>query len=298
MSGYKRAMVRISQEEYRRMHQADMQTRFASSRQRNQPPSIVTDLTDYKRLAQLELQQSQFNGLIDQLSGEIGFLEANSRNQLLNQQVDFQKAVASQMEEIWQNEQALGQILSSFENHAKEESRFHQAHIERANDFMNTQTEADLSRSKLADDWLSKTRSMGLFIKDNYDHEHYSPGKFEMIAREFNLAQRNFTQGIYEAAIATAQSTYLQFSDLRLELDQMIFDWQTLFDSTWQAAKYLYDMVRDNPSCNALDLDGQELPISLDLDFWSKGQYSALEDKLREITVMLKHKNQQFLSCN
>jgi hypothetical protein len=288
MSGYKRAMIRISQEEYRRLHQADMQSRFASSRQLIKPDVLETDLTDYKRLARIEHQQDKFNDLVDQINGEIGTMEANYQNELLEQQSDFQNTLSDHINEIWHNEQALGQILFAFEERTRQEQQVQRSHLERTDQFINSQHETDLTKKELAEDWLARARTMGLFIRDNYDHDRFAPGQFEKLVREVNLGQRNLVQGVYESAINSAQTAYLKLSDLRVELDQRVFDWHSLFDMTWQAARSLFELIRENKSCNALDLEGQELPICLDLDFWSNGQYSLIVNKLREMIGILR----------
>jgi hypothetical protein len=291
MSGYKRAMIRISQEEYRKLHHADMQRRFSDSRKKEKNSIQETDLKNQKRLAKLEQQQAQFDRMIDILAADIGVIEANTRIDSLGQQEEFLNEISSHMEGIWDNEQTLAGIQQIFDQRLEQESHIRQLHMQRMDEFIRSQQDSHASNQEMAEDWFSNARSIGLFIRDQFEHDRFAPGQFERISRELNMAQRNMNHGLYEAAISSSQTAYLHFLDLRLELDQKVFDWQTLFDTTWKAARSLYDGVRESATCNALDLEGQELPILLDLNYWSKGQYASLLERIQAITSHLKMEN-------
>ena len=111
------------------------------------------------------------------------------------------------------------------------------------------------------------------------------------ICRDLDMAQANLENGIPETALACAQAAYLKFSDLRLDLEEQTQTWELLHQVTLQAATDLYDMVRENSTCCALDLDGNELPFTLHLNYWSRGVYSAMLGRIKSIILWLREKS-------
>jgi hypothetical protein len=89
--------------------------------------------------------------------------------------------------------------------------------------------------------------------------------------------------GLSEAAIVTAQQLYSAFSDLRVELERTLSEWNVLLQTAWEAVSQLQAVAQVSEQVQAVDLDGNELPFSIPVDYWSQGRLGQLQAELNAV---------------
>ncbi len=143
-------------------------------------------------------------------------------------------------------------------------------------------------KEQLAQDLLSDVEAVWLGIERDYQHERFAPGRLAKLRQELDLARSNIQSGVGQAAIATAQRTYLELADLRLELEQKEQEWQLLYQNALTNAGILMKQVEANRQCE-VKFEGYEAEgFQVDVDYWSQGNLSQYEQELRRLESQLK----------
>jgi len=132
------------------------------------------------------------------------------------------------------------------------------------------------------------------FIKKRYAYKKFSPGSLEKIEQNLYLAQENLAHDSSEAALVIAQTAYTQLSELRLVLERQQSSWQILYQTCLLTAHRFLEEIGNNQNLPALDLDGNELPEHVDIDYWSGRKLSRLAEYARNMLQQLE-RNQRLL---
>lgn len=286
MSGHKRATVKISEEEYRRLHQADMERRFKGHRKEEKNLSQTTDLSN--ALREMEDRQQQLEQALGALGADFDWVGAEMVQDILEQNAHYYESLASRIEETNAGAQDAFSILSQrfAQELEKERERYH-LHLQRLSQRLDAYEQREQSKADAARRWLRHSVSFAEFIQKQFDHERFLPGRLSKIVSSLNLAQNNLVQGLYEASVQTSQQVFLQLSELRLELEQRTIEWQTEYARTKSALTQFVSELEMNASVNAFGLEGEELPDQVDLAYWSNGTYRDLLDKSRRLLAIL-----------
>jgi len=101
------------------------------------------------------------------------------------------------------------------------------------------------------------------------------------------MAIQNFNRGYVDSGLQFAQEVYLQFSELRVALEQKTSEWQASYQIVSDDVRELFERVSNTPAIPAIGVDGEELHIDIDLDYWTNGKYSDLHNKLQTLFSML-----------
>jgi hypothetical protein len=193
----------------------------------------------------------------------------------------FYEQMNQQVDDIWENSSRVEGILADFQNQYAQDNRLRDQHMQAAANQINRLTAQQQHKNEAVIGWLQAAGELAEFITSHYDHWRFAPGEVDKIYQRLELAQGNLAQGMPEAALGQAQQAYMRLSELHLQLEQQTLEWQAIFDVTWHAAINLYELIKNNASCPALDMEGRELPISLQLNFWSNGQFGELIQKVK-----------------
>ena len=73
--------------------------------------------------------------------------------------------------------------------------------------------------------WLKDVRLLLDNIDANTRHDKFKPGALAQIRSELSLAENNHRNGQQQAAIATAQATYMKAHELNMALAQLEQEW-------------------------------------------------------------------------
>ena len=303
MSGRKRVTVSVDQEDLRRLRRSESELR----RIRSDVPNLIRDINrDFQsRIRPLEERQNRFESSVSNLQADVRKYERDTAKRLQEQQRKMyqeleqqekrfnkeihslaQKTERMMQEERCMREEQIRQVSAAIE----EESRVRQQQVNRlAGEIQQVRDDIqakEVYRKEVAETWIEAAQTIHDFIKANYRHEHFAPGRVADLERSIQQARQNVKLHLHEPAISQAQDAYRQLSDLRLELEQLEQEWQMWLNAALGSSRELFEQAKTNRHCKALDMDGnvehdeQGREVDIEVDFWSNGRLSALEQKL------------------
>ncbi len=303
MSGRKRVTVSVDQDDLRRLKRSESELR----RIRSDVPKLFKDVNrDFQtRLRPLQERQNRFEQSVSNLQSDVRDMERDTAKRLQEQQRKMYQELEKQekrfdkeihslaqktermiQEERRIREEQIRQVSVAIE----EESRVRQQQVNRlAGDIQQVRDDIQAKetyRKEVAETWIESAQTIHDFITANYRHEHFAPNRVADLERSLQQARQNVEQNLPEPAISQAQDAYRQFSDLRLELEQLEQEWQMWLNAALESSRELFEQAKTNRQCKALDLDGNVeqdehgKDVEVEVDFWSNGCLSALEQKL------------------
>lgn len=286
MSGYKRATVTISEEEYRRLHQADIKRRFREHPKKRDTVQESAELTN--ALRELEDRQRQFEQALQGLDQDVDSLGTDVIQDLLAQNARYYENISAMIEEVDSDANASLALLSQrLTDELQREREGHRHHLQSVLHRLDTYERREQSKAQTARQWLKYSVAFADFIHTKLDHERFLPGQLSKIQGSLNFAQDNLAGGFYESSVQTSQQAFVQLSELHFELEQRIVEWQTEYEQTYQALTGFVAELEANSTVNALGLNGEELAAQVDLVYWSNGKYSELVDKCRQLLALM-----------
>ncbi len=292
MSGYKRATVTISEQEYRRLHEADMKKRFrehkkTKTRNTDQTPNLI------HTLQQMENRQRQLEQALGDLDQNSNWMDEEIVQGILAQNALCYEGLAAMIEETTLDAStSLALLYEHFEQEMQREREQHQQNLQSLFQRLNTYEQREQGKSTRARQWLRQSVIAADFIREQFDHEQFFPGRFSKILRTLNMAQMNLADGLPEASLQISQQAFLDLSELQFELEQRIVEWQAEYE---QASMALTDFIAElelNATVNAFGLEGEELPEQVDVAYWSNGKYDQLLNKCRSLLALLLQEQQ------
>jgi len=285
MSGYKRATVTISEQEYRRLHEADMKRRFrghAKGKNSGQPADFTNTLQ------QMENRQRQLEQAFSDLDQSFDRSGAEALQEILMQNARCYESLAAIMEETTSNtSDSLAFISQRFTEEMHREQEQYRNHLQSLVQRLDTYEQSEQVKAEAARQWLRQSVVLVDFIQQQFDHERFLPGRVSKILRTLNFAQNNLAQGFLESSLQVSQRAFLELSELHFELEQCIVEWQTEYEKAHHAINQILTDLELNSMVNALGLQGEELTEQVDLDFWTEGKYRQLLDICRKVMTRL-----------
>ncbi len=297
MSAHKRTTITISEEEYRKLHEAAMKKRFVEK----ELPAISRELHHETQKAvqhglnAMEQRQQGFLNVLEGFQEEIRIAEMTTQANLRSQQEELFHSLDNHTSEVW-NELA-GQLFAQQEEFS---SQIHQEHEQRQYELKQLQTgmfnleDEQERRKEIAQEWMNAAFDLHLFIDGTYDHHKFAPTELKKLENQLLRAEQNLDEGIPEAALLGAQEVYAGLSDLRIQLEEQWCEWETQYYAILEQARSLHVLLQENRMVKAVDLEGNELNHDIEVDFWSQGQLTEqinfvanLVDQLENSSNML-----------
>lgn len=276
MSGYKRATVTISEEEYRRLHQADMKQRF---RERSRPKTQQREQSGEwaYALQQLEARQQELDQALGDLTGQVEQADNELFQEIRAQNSLYYESLTTLIDEHTTGAHAALEALSQqLHDQMQRERERRRSELDLVRQQLYALHERELDKEAVGRHWLRRAVAIADFIQEHYDHNRFCPGRLARIQQNLELAQDNLAQGLSEASLQFSQQAFLDLSDLHLELEQHVVEWQAEFEATRGAIQQALTEIEQTASIPALGLQGEELPEQIDLAYWSRGKYARL----------------------
>ncbi|MBA4379095.1 MAG: hypothetical protein C0393_00120 [Anaerolinea sp.] len=294
MSGHKRATITIREDEYRKLQEAEMKLRAEQKDRADQELKMYTNEIFTSAFAEMEQRQHYYEQVISSLDSDLGNLERETAQTLFTQQADFYHEIEERMNDTWENTaQIVDEVSQCFQNLLEMEHRHHQSQLCALNQQLVHQQENQEQKYMLAETWINCAYTLREFIEDQYDFNRFMPGQTEKFDNELMLACENLQQDMPEAAFVSAQQVYLRLSELRLEIEKVMSEWQILYHSTYRTARKLSNLAKKNREIPAIDLNGNEMPFSIDLKKWSGEKYLTLIQQINGIHSILRNNAQR-----
>lgn len=297
MSGHKRKFISISEDEYRRLCEAEMKVRKVSERAQENISGIrlASETAIWESLNQANERQYAFQNVIQAMNEELRAVEAAANQTLMEFQSDTYQSLQDSIDGVWQDTQALIDERSRvFEAELAELNRRRNQKIRRISQQLSLIEDETSRKQKLSVEWLQAAVDVCHFIDSNYPHERYRPGVLKGLIEETMTAEQNIGLGFYEAAFASAQDIYNRASELRIGLEHCLHDWQIHYQAVLTRLKQLLVRAEDCRKCRAVDLEGNVLPIDIDVNYWSEGRFEHTYLHLRKMVQRLERRPEIF----
>jgi hypothetical protein len=289
MSGYKRATIKISEADYRRLHEADMKARFRVVPQHQTNRNHEDAETLRSTLLGFEQRQREFQQYIAGLSNDIGQVEIQTAQAMLNQQDRYQQELSMRLASFQEDTSAAMDVVSQdLSDQIEANQRRHLDELTNLTRRLDTLSGSVEHKAGIARNWLDSAIVLRKYIETHYDHNRFLPATFESLDFKMQQAMGNLQDGMPEAALIGAQEVYMECSQARLELERLASEWQVIYLDASELLDELLGILTKGKIVPALDTQGNELPIKVNLDHWSDHHYSSLTRQVRNLRSRLR----------
>lgn len=134
--------------------------------------------------------------------------------------------------------------------------------------------------------WLQDLRILQESV-DELPHLRFSPGSMARINGHIEQAEQNLRNEASQAALSQAQAAYFQLIELRSEVLFKEQEFETAYARAVEAVRLLLEEVAQNRQGVVPGDQAEQPDIQVDIDFWSRGHLSRIQDRLREIEKTL-----------
>lgn len=286
MSGHKRTTISLSQEEYRKLHEAEMRLRFMNEKVPNIIQEARSDITQefQSELENMQVRQTALLDSLEQVNLNVYDLEQSTGQNLLEQQLalhqGFTEVVGSYQVET---ESALAAMESQVQSQLRALLDSHEQDWSWMANEWHKQAASVSQKQHIAKDWLQAASTIDQFIHENYDHELLSPGAVKRAESRLIQAQNNLTQDLFEASISASQEAYIDLSELHIELEQKQSEYQLLTKRVRLEVAKVHELFEQSKVVPAIDLDGNTLPFKVNVDYWCDGKLTELQQEFENV---------------
>ncbi len=295
MSGHKHATITISQDEYRRLHELDMEQRFQTKKHSDGNDFSYNVLLDAYEL--IEERQKEYENVIAVMNQEMAVIESEQSRSILAVQAEYYQRLINELQYIesenLETQNALRDTTQYFEEviqaeQIKGQQRFNMLLQQIISIAQDQNEKEDYTR-----EWIENCTQLSDFIREKYEHEKFFPKEFDKILQRVNVAIQNLNRGHVDAGLQFAQEAFLQFSELRVALEERTSRWQVSYQVLREEVQRIFEDVSHTPVIPAIGIEGEDLNVDIDLDYWSNGKYSIIQERLRTLLAMLKEYKQE-----
>ena len=286
MSGHKRTTITLSQEEYRKLHEAEMRLRFM-----NEGVKAISEekRKEIDKQIRTDLEEMQFrqDALIDSLANvnqDITAIEQSTNQALLDQRLSTQTDI---MEVIDNYQYDSNVILNTISDQFQHQLNGLIDHHGRLWNWFEEETHKNAlnqnQQIQLAQEWLNAASVIDQFIVENFKLSLINHQALKRYESRLGQAHNNLENNMVEAAVVAAQEAYNGFSELRVELENRQAEYQLLVNRAELMAEKILRLFETNQVVPAIDLEGNILPYNITVDFWSNGQFLGLRGELQDV---------------
>ena len=295
MSGFKRATISISQDEYDRLRDAEGKLKSLPSPSVEVIQLVSDQSLDLLRsnLAEMEYRQARYQEFMNGLNESVQDIERSANERM----VEMESQAANRLEEH------IGSLRTDFELLLKEQEEKYAEFVLDLNrqqqiQMANISGELDqifqdqYQKECIAQGWLNSYANLFDFIQENYATGFFSPHIFLGFEQKLAQAETNFQNGFIDATLLESQQGFQELSQYRLDLEQKHNEWNFLYQAAWEAANQELIQIENSKYVPALDLDGIELPYLVDVRYWNPGELDELATNAAKIAnKLLDHEN-------
>ncbi|MBS0017401.1 MAG: hypothetical protein KFF72_13805 [Arthrospira sp. SH-MAG29] len=328
MSGEKRRYIQVEDRELRRLREQDsrlrslqqdlperlnavqqqaqreFQQRLApleqrTQRQQQEISGLRTGIKDLETQTNLRLQNQrrEFQQNIreseyrqqQQLQQEVGRLESSMREGFTQQRREYLGLLNSQRQEylnlFQQQDHKFTQLIAEERQARQQGQQILQQQINQVVENLEAESQR---KQQLAVDYFADVDQVWKQIDRDYQHQRFAPGKLADLRRDLDLANSNIQGGVFEAAIATCQQTYLKLAYLRLELEQKQQEWLSYYQASLTDLRSLITEVQAHRECEVEVGQGSDAEtFKCEINYWTNGRLSEYENQLNQLETQL-----------
>jgi hypothetical protein len=265
--------------------------------ERNKQAPLILHLDD-TGLAAVEAEFDRAQGrqttletaLVD-CSADLQTLEAQTSEQICSLQQGFATQMAARETEIQTAFQGITEHIYDIQS----DLETHREKVEYLGEAVHGIEAREEALFCEAASWLDGAAKLLEFIDAVYAHETFSPGVITDADGRLSRAELAYQRGAAEAAYVLAESVYYDLSKMRIYLEIQSTRWQALHQAARTQADALYERAMSSRQLNAWDLEGNELDIMVDADYWSQRQLGRQSSRLAKLASELTHNTTEML---
>ncbi len=294
MSGHKRTTITINSEDYRRLHDSEKRLRMVEKDYEDVQKKIKSiQIENLKRASEdFEARQQSYQISLQGMDQRLDVIEEVSNLNLANHyqilQEEIQINQVNSALDVWQEvNQALenqSQAVQTMllEQDAKQWETFRRLRLSIHHMENEAQSKQEVALAAiLSDEILVQALSV------NYPMEKFAPGFLDQVQIELTQAHSNLENGFSESALSGAQQVFRELTRTRLEIEEKIQQHNLLRISLIDQAQRIFETARLNRSAPAIDMEGNQLGISIDVNLWSSGKYNILARECKNLLTSL-----------
>lgn len=289
MSGRKETYVSIPEREARRLREQEAKLRIVQS-------DLPARLAEIRSATMAEVRREserinrrfdEFQETTDQLHSDLADLERDSQRRLREgletARADYTNLVNTERADRLQSEAQMRQEYTSLVAQERAERQQQMSELQSRVSNMENREER---LHQMAQTWLQDLRILQEGI-DKLPHERFSPGSMQRIDGHIRQAEINLRNGASQTAMGMAQDSYFQLIELRSEVLFREQEYEAAYLRALESVRALVEEVQQNRRgvIPAEQSDQQDLEV--DIDFWSRGSLSRVQDRLKEIETIL-----------
>ena len=290
MSGHKKALVSISQEEYDRLRTASVRV-YDLAAQVDELHDVIQRKSSQSSQAQLDqalARQHAYEDAVTVLSDNLQDLEHASAQAYESLYHTWSQNLSA-FEQSWSQQAAdqiehwSNQVLSEIQ----EEHRARQMELLHLHRRIEDNEHSARQHQALAEHWSESALILLDFIQNHYPIALFGRAKYQRILNELAAAEESYSTAAFQAALSDYQRIYFQLSDLRIELERRLARWNHLYQQALVEASAYLTVVERSAQVQAVDLEGQEISERVDVDLWTQGGYSDLMQRSQALVAQL-----------
>ncbi len=285
MSGHKRTTVTISQEEYRRLYEAEMllkgyeiQNPVETNQASEEAFRFLNDQLDYTIQ-----RQEQFIQLGVALNRQVSAIENQTSERIRDLEYHL-------LHELQQNQQSIHHVVEKFEeNLSFLENQFRQAFEDnqqflwqlqhQSNEFLVREEE----KSFFVQDWLNDCIQIYNFILENYPESYPFIPELQNIQFQLDTAIQNFQSGFFDSALSLAQAICFNLSTLRVRLEKEGLEKRKILTVIISELSNVREELENYRNIKPIDLHGNILDTYISVDEWTGNSLYQLETSLNQL---------------
>ena len=290
MSGHKKTLVSISEEEYKRLYDAETKFKYLQRDNSSMASAINEKSATLVKQAfnEMKNRQDQFHQYMDGISSELEMIEYQTDQSIENVQRNVIETLNIHSNEIVDDFSAiLNEVVTKSETCTNQALYQHEIVL------------ADLAKAVAA-----QSSSKDQIAEKAFNYYHYSVGLFEYLQNQFPVLiegnpdledaygwlvnfEENYQIGAVDSCLALAQLAHQKLSRIRVETETYISKYQTIKSILTSKVAQIELLCQNNHHVQAIDLKGNELPTKLDVDEWTGYRISKIEQRLDTIRKIL-----------
>ena len=295
MSGKKKSLISLSPQENESLHQNIMRRLFLI---KPDPEVEKESNASYKNMvAEIKEQniarEKSFLKETSRFSQQLAEIEQQTSQRIMESQDQVDILLAENIQKQQSNlVDILDTTLQTYNQNILQTHHVQQQQISRLRRQLTNQNEILLDKIEIVENWLKNTETLLNFIDTQYQHPKFAPGRLDPFFEDLQLAFQNFDQQLYEAALVTAQNVYRRGSDLRIILERDENQWRTFFVLV-QCRLDGFIKKMENEKIIEFKPAESVPSVEFDVDFWSKGEWTALCQTANRFKLQLQTNSNQ-----
>ncbi len=290
MSGRKRATVSLNEEDRKRLQAASsrlsqVELDYQELRKRIQAYNHQDLETSYQTLVE---RQQILNESMGGINAHLQDIEQQTSQALIEQAIYFHTQNAERGDEVLsQANDLLNEHTARIYSALEETQAARQAEFLRMGQYLSRQKNQAQAKRRIARSVIDSAVGMFDAINAAYGNEPKAVKQLHDFHLALDTAAANLESDFSEAALLGAQQTYHGLSNLRVEMEVHIQQRSYLFTMVSGKTQALKEEIMKTRRVQAMDLDGNLLPVEIDTDFWTGGRLSDLENMVEHVVSRL-----------